>query len=121
MKLAEKLRLNRQKRRWRIRKRVVGTAERPRLTVTFTNQHIHAQCIDDNEQKTIVSASTLAKDVRDQKLKHNVEGATTLGKLIGEKAKGAGVEKVVFDRAGRRYHGCLKAFADAAREAGLNF
>lgn len=121
MKLAEKLRSNRQKRRWRIRKRVVGTSLRPRLTVTFTNQHIHAQLINDEEQKTLVAASTLGKDVRDQKLKPNVTGAETLGKMLGEKAKAAGVEQVVFDRAGRRYHGCVKAFADAAREAGLNF
>jgi len=121
MKLAEKLRTNRQKRRWRIRKKATGTALRPRLTVTFTNQHIHAQIIDDEAQKTLVSASTLAKDVRDDKLKPNVEGSSKLGKMLGEKAKGAGIEKVVFDRAGRRYHGCVKAFADAAREAGLNF
>ncbi|WP_309399113.1 50S ribosomal protein L18 [Cerasicoccus maritimus] len=121
MKLAEKLRQNRQKRRWRIRKRVVGTAARPRLTVTFTNQHIHAQLINDDEAKTIVAASTLAKDVREDKLKPNVAGATALGKNLGEKAKAAGVEAIVFDRAGRRYHGCVKAFADAVREAGLNF
>ncbi|MGE9297133.1 MAG: 50S ribosomal protein L18 [Puniceicoccales bacterium] len=121
MKLAQKLVINRQKRRWRIRKKATGTVERPRLVVTFTNQHIHAQCINDVDQKTIVSASTLGKDVRDQKLKPNLEGATAIGKLIGERAKSNGVEKVVFDRAGRRYHGCVKAFADAAREAGLNF
>ncbi|MEO0794744.1 MAG: 50S ribosomal protein L18 [Verrucomicrobiota bacterium] len=121
MKLAKKLVQNRQKRRWRIRKKATGSAERPRLVVTFTNLHIHAQCIDDVAQKTIASASSMGKDVRDQKLKANVESAATLGKLIGERAKAAGVEKVVFDRAGRRYHGCVKAFADAAREAGLNF
>ncbi|GHC08898.1 50S ribosomal protein L18 [Cerasicoccus arenae] len=121
MKLSEKLRVNLQKRRWRIRKRAVGDALRPRLVVTFTNQHIHAQCINDVEQRTLVSASTLSKDLREQSLKPNTTGASTLGKLIGERAKAVGVEKVVFDRAGRRYHGCVKAFADAAREAGLNF
>lgn len=121
MKLAEKIRQNRQKRRWRIRKRAIGTTERPRLVVTFTNLHIHAQCIDDRSQCTLASASTLGKDVRDQNLKANVAGAAAIGKAIGERAKAAGVEKVVFDRAGRRYHGCVKAFADAAREAGLNF
>ncbi len=110
-----------QKRRWRIRKKVRGTAERPRLVVTFTGLHIYAQCIDDRAGKTLASASTLGKDLRDEKLKSNVEGAQKLGKIIGERAKAAGVESVVLDRAGRRYHGCVKAFADAAREAGINF
>ncbi len=110
-----------QKRRWRIRKTVTGTAERPRLTVCFTHQHIYAQCIDDRAGRTLVSLSTLGKDVRDQKIKPNVQGATTFGKLLGAKAKAAGLGPVVFDRAGRRYHGCVKAFADAAREAGLQF
>ncbi|WOO43504.1 50S ribosomal protein L18 [Rubellicoccus peritrichatus] len=110
-----------QKRRWRIRKTIRGTAERPRLTVYFSNKHIHAQCIDDVSGKTIAAANTTSKDVRDENLGPNIEGATKLGKALGEKAKAAGIDAVVFDRNGRRYHGCVKAFADAAREAGLRF
>lgn len=110
-----------QKRRWRIRKKVTGTAERPRLVVSFTNQHIYAQVINDYEGKTIVGVTTHSKAVREDKLKANSESAAKLGKLVGEKAKAEGVTQVVFDRAGRRYHGCVKAFADAAREAGLEF
>ncbi len=110
-----------QKRRWRIRKKVSGTTERPRLSVHFSNKHIYAQCIDDEAGKTLLYVSSLDKDLRDQNLRATVTGATELGKMIGERAKAAGTERVVFDRGGRRYHGCVKAFADAAREAGLNF
>mgnify|MGYP006266844925 CR=1 FL=1 len=110
-----------QKRRWRIRKKVSGTAERPRLSVHFSNKHIYAQCIDDNEGKTLIYLSSLDKDLRDQNLRATVSGATELGKTIGERARAAGIEGVVFDRGGRRYHGCVKAFAEAAREAGLKF
>lgn len=120
MKLQKK-KLLAQKRRWRIRKSIKGTAERPRLTVYFSHKHIHAQCIDDVAGNTLAAISTAGKDTAEQKLSANVEGATQLGKLLGEKAKAAGVETVVFDRNGRRYHGCVKAFADAAREAGLKF
>ncbi len=120
MKLEKKKELL-QKRRWRIRKKVVGSAERPRLTVHFSNKHIYAQCIDDASGKTLVYLSTNGKDLIDQKLRPNIAGATKLGKVVGEKAKGAGIETVVFDRGGRLYHGCVKAFADAAREAGLKF
>lgn len=121
MKLDKNLSVLRQKRRWRLRKKVIGSAERPRLVVTFSNQNIYAQCIDDAVGKTLVSLSTLSKDLRDQSLKANVESAAKLGKLLGERAKSAKIEQVVFDRAGRRYHGTVKAFADAAREAGLQF
>ncbi len=110
-----------QKRRWRIRKKIKGTAERPRLAVRFTNQHIHVQCIDDVSGKTLVAASTLNKDLRDQSLKPNVAGATALGKTLGKKATDAGITSVVYDRAGRSYHGCVKAFADAVRETGISF
>lgn len=110
-----------QKRRWRIRRKITGTAERPRLVVRFTHQHIYAQCIDDTTGKSLIYFSTVSKDTREQKLKPNTAGAAELGRQLGEKAKAAGIEKVVFDRAGRRYHGCVKAFADAAREAGLQF
>ena len=117
----ERKKMLRQKRIWRIRKKVSGTAERPRLCVTFTNQHIYAQAIDDENGKTLVSVSSLSKALRDDKLSANRSSAVTLGKLLGEKAKDAGVETVVFDRHGRRYHGRIKEFADAAREAGLKF
>lgn len=110
-----------QKRIWRIRKKVSGTAMRPRLCVTFTNQHIYAQAIDDENGKTLVGISTLNKDLREDKLAANRTGASALGKLIGEKAKDAGIESVVFDRHGRRYHGRIQEFADAARAAGLKF
>lgn len=111
----------RQKRRWRIRKKVTGTAERPRLSVHFSNKHIYAQAIDDGEGKTLVFVSTMGKELREQNLKANMDGASALGKSFGEKAKDAGIKKVVFDRNGRKYHGCVKTFADAAREAGLEF
>lgn len=110
-----------QKRIWRIRKKVSGTAERPRLCVTFSHQHIYAQAIDDVAGKTVVSASSLEKGLRDQKLIANRAGAAELGKQIGERARAAGIESVVFDRHGRRYHGRVKEFADAARAAGLKF
>jgi len=111
----------RQKRIWRIRKKVSGTAERPRLCVTFTNIHVYAQLIDDVAGKTLLATSTLDKDLRDQKLSANKESAAKLGSLLGEKAKAAGIESVVFDRHGRRYHGRVKEFAEAARAAGLVF
>lgn len=120
MKLQHKLKLT-QKRRWRIRKKVKGTAEQPRLSLRLSNQHLYAQCIDDVAGRTLLAVNSTAKDLREQSLKPNIAGATTLGKLFGEKAKAAGIEKVVFDRGGRRYHGCVQAFADAAREAGLQF
>lgn len=110
-----------QKRRWRIRNKIKGTAERPRLTIRFSGQHIYAQCINDDEGNTLVSASTTEKDLKAQKIKPNVSGATTIGKAFGQKAKAAGVSAIVFDRAGRRYHGAVKAFADAVREEGLKF
>lgn len=120
MKLDKKRQLL-QKRRWRIRKKVSGTAERPRLTVHFSNKHIYAQCIDDTEGKTLVYASSIDSALKDQNLRATVDGASVLGKAIGEKAKSAGIEKIVFDRGGRLYHGCVKAFAESAREAGLQF
>jgi len=107
-----------QRRRWRIRKKINGTAERPRLAVHFSNKNIYAQCIDDTQGHTLLFSSSLAKG---SELKANVEGAASLGKSFAEKAVAAGIESVVFDRAGRRYHGCVKSFAEAAREGGLKF
>jgi len=118
--LKKKLQL-RQKRIWRIRKKVAGTAERPRLCVNFSNTHIFAQAIDDRSGKTLASLGTAQKSVRDEKLKPNMAGATELGKRFAEIAKTNGIETVIFDRHGRPFHGRVKAFADAAREGGLKF
>ncbi len=110
-----------QKRRWRVRKKVGGTALRPRMCVRFTHKHVYVQIINDDTSATLVSATSTAKETRDAQLKANVASATEVGKLIGEKAKAAGIERVVFDRGSRCYHGCVKALADAARETGLQF
>lgn len=118
MKLQKKKNLL-QKRRWRIRKKVQGTAERPRLAVRFTQKHIHAQCIDDLVGRTLIYLSTVSNDAKGNL--PNVEGSTVFGKLFGEKAKKAGINKIVFDRSGRKYHGCVQAFADAVRDNGIKF
>jgi large subunit ribosomal protein L18 len=121
MRIEKKQRLE-QLRRWRIRKKVRGTAERPRMAVCFTGKNIHVQFIDDAAGKTLVSTSTLSKNTPDRDaLKANVTSAQTIGKLAAEAARSKGIEKVVFDRAGARYHGKVKALADAAREGGLQF
>ena len=110
-----------QKRRWRIRKTVRGTAQRPRLALKMTHLHLYAQAIDDDKGVTVCALSTTSKDLRGQKLRPNVAGATAFGAAFGAKAKAAGLIQVVFDRAGRRYHGTVKSFAEAARKSGLNF
>ena len=107
-----------QKRRWRIRKKVKGTSERPRLAVHFSNKHIYAQCIDDLAGHPLVYVSSTNQD---SSAKASVDGAVGLGRQVADKAKAAGIESVVFDRSGRRYHGCVKSFAEAAREGGLQF
>lgn len=107
-------------RRNRVRKHISGTAERLRLTVHFSGKHIYAQCINDDLGITVVALTTLDKDLRG-KCCSNVAGAAVLGKAFAEKAVKAGVSEVVFDRGARRYHGCVKMFADAAREGGLVF
>ncbi|MEO7797028.1 MAG: 50S ribosomal protein L18 [Opitutaceae bacterium] len=110
-----------QKRRWRIRKKVNGTALRPRLCVRFTAKHVYAQAIDDDAGRTLVFLGSLDAGLRQQKLKANIAGAKTLGVAFAEKAKAAGIASVVFDRSGAPYHGKVKVFADAAREGGLQF
>ena len=110
-----------QKRRWRIRKKVNGTALRPRLSVKFTAQNIYAQLVDDDAGKTLAFLSTLAPELKAQKLKANIPGAKALAVAFATKAKSSGFTAVVFDRSGARYHGKVKAFADSAREAGLVF
>jgi large subunit ribosomal protein L18 len=110
-----------QKRRWRIRKKVVGTAARPRLSVRFSGKNIYAQAVNDESGSTLVFLSSLDAGLRKQKLKANLAGAKVLGTAFAEKAKAAGLTAVVFDRGGARYHGKVKVFADAAREGGLVF
>ncbi len=110
-----------QNRRWRIRKKVNGTAARPRLAVRFTAKHVYAQAIDDDAGKTLVFVSSLDPELRQQKLKANIASAKILGTAFAAKAKAAGLESVVFDRSGAPYHGKVKTFADAAREGGLKF
>src|SRR4051795_13700279 len=108
------------RRHLRVRKKVTGTAVRPRLVVNRSSRHIHAQVVDDTVGHTLAAASTLESDLR------NADGdktaaATQVGKLLAERAKAAGIDAVVFDRGGRRYQGRIAALADGAREAGLTF
>jgi large subunit ribosomal protein L18 len=110
-----------QKRRWRIRKKVHGTAARPRLAVRFTGKHIYAQAIDDDKGATLVFLGSLDPELRKQKLKANIAGGKALGVAFAAKAKATGLTAVVFDRSGAPYHGKVKAFAEAAREGGLQF
>ena len=111
-----------QKRHQRLRAKLSGTTEAPRLAVYRSTKHIYAQIIDDVKGVTIVSASSIDKDLR-EKLAHggNVESAKAVGEALAKKALKAGVKDVVFDRGGFLYHGRVAALADAAREAGLNF
>jgi len=103
----------------RIRRKLAGSAERPRLAVFRSVAHIYAQVIDDGEGKTLVSASSVDKGAKTNG--GNVAAAKTIGKLVAQRAKDKGITKVVFDRGGYPYHGRIKALADAAREAGLEF
>ena len=114
--------LHRQRIHERVRTKVAGTAERPRLCVYRSLEHIYAQVIDDRSGKTLVAASSVDKETK-KGLKGggNVAAAKVIGKAIAERAKAAGVNKVVFDRGGYKYLGRVKALADAAREAGLQF
>ena len=106
----------------RIRNKVTGTAARPRLSVSFSGMHIYAQLIDDNESKTLVAVATTEKDLRGQpSTRANVKTAIVVGKLLAERAVKKKVSEVVFDRGGFKYHGKVKALADAAREGGLKF
>jgi large subunit ribosomal protein L18 len=106
----------------RIRKKVVGAAERPRLAVHFSGQHIYAQVIDDAAGKTLASVNTTEADFRgDKSARPNVATATKVGKTVAERALAKNIKRVVFDRGGFLYHGKVKALADAAREGGLQF
>jgi large subunit ribosomal protein L18 len=119
MRIEKKQKLK-QLRRWRIRKKVVGTSARPRMAVCFTNENIHVQFIDDDAGKTLAAASTVSKTAP-KDAAANVKGAKTIGALAAKNALDKGIKEVVFDRGGARYHGKVKALADAAREAGLKF
>jgi large subunit ribosomal protein L18 len=114
--------LHRQRVHERVRNRVEGTPERPRLAVYRSLGHIYAQVIDDRSGKTLVSASSIdGQTKKNLKGGGNIAAAKVIGKTVAERAKAAGVNKVVFDRGGYKYHGRVKALADAAREAGLQF
>jgi large subunit ribosomal protein L18 len=109
----------RRRRHYRVRRRIHGTATRPRLAVYRSNRYVYVQIIDDEVGRTLASASSQEPGLRDRKL--TVETAAEVGKLIGSRAKDAGIKSVLFDRGGFLYHGRIKALADAAREEGLEF
>ena len=118
--ISTRRRTARARRHFRIRKTLSGTPETPRLVVHRTSRHMHAQVIDDVAGHTLVAASTMEADVRAMEGDKKARGAK-VGQLIAERAKAAGIEAVVFDRAGYKYHGRVAALADAAREGGLKF
>ena len=121
MRIEEKERL-RKKRHRRVRSKVTGTAERPRLNVSRSLQHIYAQLIDDTTGNTVAHASTVDAGLRESlKSGGNVEAAKAVGKLIAERGQEKGISAVVFDRGGYLYHGRIQALADSARESGLQF
>jgi large subunit ribosomal protein L18 len=110
------------RRHWRVRQKISGTKDRPRMSVCFTNKNIHVQFIDDTAGVTLVAASTTSKATPDgDKLAANAASAKTIGTLAAKAALDKGIKRVVFDRGGAIYHGKVKALADAAREAGLKF
>ncbi|MCD8250075.1 MAG: 50S ribosomal protein L18 [Lachnospiraceae bacterium] len=112
----------RAKKHYRLHNHISGTAEKPRLAVYRSNQHMYAQIIDDTAGNTLVSASTLQKDIKAELEKTNsVDAAAYVGKVLAERALEKGIKTVVFDRGGFVYHGKVAALADAAREAGLDF
>lgn len=111
-----------QRRRWRLRKKVRGTPQRPRMSVRFTQKNIYVQFINDLAGVTLAAISTRSKSIEDRdRLAANVASAQRLGTLAAEVARAKGIEEVVFDRSGARYHGKVKALADAARAGGLKF
>jgi len=113
--------LRRVKRHNRLRRKVMGTAERPRLSIHRTLHHIYAAVIDDTKGHTLLTASTREKDLSGLDSRTNTDAATKVGEAIGKKAKAAGINAVVFDTSGLKYHGRVAALADAARAAGLEF
>jgi large subunit ribosomal protein L18 len=120
-KMATNRKATRERIHQRIRKKVSGTAERPRLAVHFSGRHVYAQVIDDDAGKTLAAVSTLQKDLAGKKAAANRESAERVGKAIAERLLAKKVENVVFDRGGHIFHGKVKALADAARDGGLKF
>ena len=119
MNIRQQARLKRKK---RIRKRIYGTSQRPRLSVFRSATHIYAQVVDDNAGHTLAAASTMDKEAKSgPKFENKVEAAKFVGKLVGERARGKGIKEVVFDRNGFLYHGRIKSLSEGAREAGLVF
>jgi large subunit ribosomal protein L18 len=118
--MALSTRERRQRRHRRVRKKIMGTAQRPRLSVFRSNKHIYAQAIDDLSGCTVAAASTMEAGLRAMST-GTVDAAKQVGKLVGERVKAQGVDTVVFDRGGFQYHGRIAAVADGAREAGLEF
>lgn len=122
MSKASQTRLSREKRHLRVRKKISGTCDRPRLCVFRSSNHIYAQIIDDSKGNTLFSASTVEVNVKNQtEGKNKLTLSQIVGTIIGKKATENGISQVIFDRGGYRYHGRVKALADAAREAGLKF
>lgn len=116
------VRKQRERRKFRVRKPLRGTSERPRLTVNRTLKHFYCQVIDDSTGRTLAAASTVEKDLRQQlKSGSNCDASVAVGKALGERAKAAGVNAVCFDRGSFKYHGRVAAFADAVRESGIQF
>ena len=123
-KLKKSRALQRKRRHFRVRAKVQGSAERPRLVVFRSLKNIEGQLVDDDASRTLLGLSTLAAELKDFKAEgknRRVEEAKAAGKLLGERAKAQGITAVVFDRGGYKYHGRVKAFADGAREGGLKF
>ena len=116
---AKSRRIARVRRHSRVRKKVEGTAERPRLAVYRSNRHIYVQLIDDRAAATLAAASDAEIESADDSARGKTRSAKEVGKLIADRAKGAGIDRVVFDRGGRRYHGRVAAVAEGAREGGL--
>ena len=121
--MLKKTKLRKERKIKRVRKKLFGTSERPRLTVFKSLNHIYAQIIDDTQSKTLISASTLSKEIADDlaNAKSKVEKSKIVGNLLAKKATELKIEKVVFDRGVYNYHGRIKAVADGAREGGLKF
>jgi large subunit ribosomal protein L18 len=114
--------VSQERRRNRVRRAVRGTADRPRLTVFRSSKHIYVQLIDDDQGKTLVAASTVSPELKGKvNYGGNIKAAEAVGDLVAQKAKSAGLSKICFDRGHYRYHGRIKALADAARKGGLDF
>ncbi|MEO0225336.1 MAG: 50S ribosomal protein L18 [candidate division WOR-3 bacterium] len=111
----------RERRHWRIRKKIFGTPERPRLCVYRSLKHIYGSLIDDVNNRTIVTVSTLTREIKGMDLKNNLEKARAVGKILAQRAKEKNIECVTFDRAGFKYHGQVRSLAEGAREGGLKF